>query len=90
MNKITIEEIKKATGGQLLSGNETDFIDGVGIDSRKIKPGQLFVPIIGAVHDAHKFLLQVYETGRKNFLVSDAEAAKAFEDCNVILVDDTT
>lgn len=90
MNKITIEEIKKATGGQLLSGNEGDTIDGVAIDSRKIEPSQLFVPIIGAVHDAHKFLPQVYETGCRTFLVSNAEAAKPFADCNVILVEDTT
>ncbi|MBR3785282.1 MAG: UDP-N-acetylmuramoyl-tripeptide--D-alanyl-D-alanine ligase [Firmicutes bacterium] len=90
MNKITIEEIRKACCGQLLSGDETDTIDGVAIDSRKIKPGQLFVPIIGAVHDAHKFLPQVYEAGCRTFLVSDRKAAEPYGDCNVVLVEDTT
>ena len=60
------------------------------IDSRKIKPGQLFVPIIGAVHDAHKFLPQVYAAGCRTFLVSDPRAAEPFSDCNVVLVEDTT
>jgi len=48
------------------------------------------VPIIGAVHDAHKFLPQVYEAGCRTFLVSDESAGEAFPDCNVILVEDTT
>lgn len=74
----------------MLSGDESDVIDGVAIDSRKIKPGQLFVPIIGAVHDAHKFLPQVYEAGCRTFLVSDPEAGKVYKDCNVVLVEDTT
>ena len=90
MNRITIEEIKNACEGQLLWGREDDGIDGVAIDSRKIKPGQLFVPIIGAVHDAHKFLPQVYEAGCRTFLVSDKEAARPYDDCNVVLVEDTT
>lgn len=74
----------------MLSGDKEDVIDGVAIDSRKIEQGQLFVPIIGAVHDAHKFLPQVYERGCRTFLVSNPQSAEGFEDCNVILVDDTT
>ena len=74
----------------MLFGDERDYIEGVAIDSRKIQPGQLFVPIIGEVHDAHKFLPQVYDAGCRTFLVSNEAAAKPYEDCNVILVEDTT
>ncbi len=90
MNRITIEEIKSATGGQLLYGNEADYITGVAIDSRKIQEGQLFVPIIGAVNDAHKFIPQVYEKGCRTFIASDRNAVETYSDCNVILVEDTT
>lgn len=90
MDRITIEEIRKATEGQLLYGCETDEIDGVCIDSRKIEKGQLFVPIIGEVNDAHKFIPQVYEKGCRTFIASDLAVAKQYTDCNVILVEDTT
>ena len=89
---ITAAELKALPNvkGIIINGGPNNVIDGVAIDSRKIKEGQLFVPIIGAVHDAHKFLPQVYENGCRTFLVSDQEAGAAFADCNVILVDDTT
>ena len=90
MDRITIEEVKKATAGQLIYGKEDDYIDGVCIDSRKIEKGQLFVPIIGEVNDAHKFIPQVYEKGCRSFLASDQTVAEQYPDCNVILVDDTT
>ena len=60
------------------------------IDSRTIEDGQLFVPIIGEVNDAHRFLPQVYEKGCRTFLASDRTVAETYEDCNVILVEDTT
>ena len=90
MNRITIEEVRKATEGQLLFGRETDTIEGVAIDSRKIEEGQLFVPIIGEVNDAHKFIPQVYEKGCRSFIASNREVAEKYSDCNVVLVEDTT
>jgi len=74
----------------MLYGNLTDEIQGVSIDSRKIQPGQLFVPIIGEVNDAHKFIPQVYEKGCRSFIASDRSVAEKYSDCNVILVEDTT
>ena len=79
-----------ATEGQLLYGTLTDEIQGVSIDSRKIEPDQLFVPIIGEVNDAHKFIPQVYEKGCRSFIASDRSVAERYSDCNVVLVEDTT
>ena len=90
MNRITIEEIRKATEGQLVYGRAEDEISGVCIDSRKIEEGQLFVPIIGTVNDAHKFIPQVYEKGCRTFFSSHEELCHDYKDCNVILVEDTT
>lgn len=90
MRNITIEEIERATGGKcVFRGTETEICS-VSIDSRTAEAGDLFVPIIGEVHDAHKFLPQVYERGCRSFLFSEREAAEDFTDCNAILVEDTT
>lgn len=90
MERITIEEIRHATEGILLYGDGDACIQGVSIDSRKIEEGQLFVPIIGTVNDAHKFIPQVYEKGCRSFLASDKAVAEQYPDCNVVLVEDTT
>ena len=46
-------EAAAATGGELI-GEDTE-LDGVGFDSRELRPGQLFVPIVGD-RDGHEFL----------------------------------
>ena len=90
MNEITISEIEKATCGTLLCGCREHAVSCVCTDSRKAKKGDLFVPIIGEVHDAHKFIPQVMENGCRALLVSERAASPALDDCDVILVDDTT
>ena len=45
MEKITVDEIVKATGGVLLSGEGSTAIDYVSIDSRDIRENTLFVPM---------------------------------------------
>ncbi|WP_425755167.1 UDP-N-acetylmuramoyl-tripeptide--D-alanyl-D-alanine ligase [Ihubacter sp. rT4E-8] len=90
MNKITIAEIKEATGGRILSGDGTEEITAVSTDSRKVKAGELFVPIVGEVHDAHKFIPMAYENGCRAFLTDREAAAANLPEAGVILVKDTT
>ena len=47
MYRLTIKDILEATGGVLLCGDENTEIKDVCINSKEIKPGDLFVPIIG-------------------------------------------
>ncbi len=58
---ITVKDIVKATGGRLLSGDENVQIKDVCIDSRQIKEGDLFVPLIGENVDAHRFIESVMD-----------------------------
>ena len=51
--RFTTSDLASATGGEVF-GRETT-VDGVGIDSRSIRPGQLFVPIV-AERDGHDFI----------------------------------
>ncbi len=55
---FTIEEILEATGGRLIGGSRRSRVSGVSIDSRTIKPKELFVAIRGARFDGHNFIAQ--------------------------------
>lgn len=56
-----------ATGGRLV-GPDVE-IDGVSFDSRSVKPGQLFVPLV-ADRDGHEFIDQAIERGAAAYLTS--------------------
>lgn len=90
MDRLTIREIKDAVNGKLLSGDENAVIDNVCTDSRTVTETSLFVPIIGEVHDAHKFIPGVVEKGCKAVIVSDSTAVEKNNNLNVIEVRDTT
>ena len=65
MKHMTIQNVTEACHGTF-HGNVPFLeqeIQGVAIDSRKIKPGYLFVPIKGAKVDGHTFIPQVMENG---------------------------
>ena len=51
------------TSGTLVRGDANATLSGVVIDSRTVRPGQLFVAIVGPNHDAHRFLPQVVAAG---------------------------
>lgn len=68
MKKITIREIIKATGAQMIALGDMDAalnreIDYVTQDSRETKEGVLFVARIGEVRDGHDFLPQCFANG---------------------------
>ncbi|MCI5721029.1 MAG: UDP-N-acetylmuramoyl-tripeptide--D-alanyl-D-alanine ligase [Firmicutes bacterium] len=89
MRKYTFREIEEITGGRQIAGSPDAEIDGVSFDSREVKAGELFVPVVGEVHDAHKFIPGAAERGCSCFLVSDAAAVNGLE-CSAVLVEDTT
>jgi UDP-N-acetylmuramoyl-tripeptide--D-alanyl-D-alanine ligase len=71
MKPLMIKEILNATKGELLKGELQDSIIGVKIDSRKIIPGDLFVPIKGEIHDGHIFIEDAINKGCTAILISD-------------------
>lgn len=90
MNRITIGLIQAATDGRLLAGDPAAAVEAVSTDSRTAKAGELFIPIIGENHDAHKFIPMAYENGCRAFLTAREDAARGLEEASVILVEDTT
>ena len=63
MENITVKDIVEMTGGVLLCGDENTVIKDVCINSKEIKEGDLFVPIIGENVDAHRFIESALEIG---------------------------
>lgn len=63
MIQRTLEQAANMAGGKLKHGDKSTMFQGVEIDSRKVQPGNLFVPLIGARSDGHDYILQVKEKG---------------------------
>lgn len=78
---MTTTQIAEATGGEVF-GREVE-VDGAGIDSRAIVPGQLFVPIV-AERDGHDFIGSAVSAGAAAYL-----SAGPIEAGTAVLVSDT-
>lgn len=71
MEHMTVKDLVEATGGKLLCGKPETEVKNISLDSRTMKGGDLFVPIIGEKVDAHKFIPQVFEMGAAATLTSE-------------------
>ncbi len=62
-------EVVAACGGEVLSPGEAGVFSAIGIDSRRIAPADLFVAIVGEVHDAHRFIDDVLAKGVRGLVI---------------------
>ena len=89
-------EVLKATGGELLAGDLNREFAGISIDSRKISTDDLFVAIVGDVHDGHTFVPDVIAQGTRGLVINREKtgqfALAQWQAAGVtcIAVDDTT
>lgn len=92
MRSTDLKFLAEACGGEL-RGRQDMKITGVGIDSREVGEGDLFVCVKGPSNDGHKYIGQAYERGCRCFLVDNEEAAKArlkgLDDCAWVLAKDS-
>ena len=89
MEQIRVKEILEATGGLLLCGGETVPLRHISIDSRSMRGGDLFVPLIGEKNDAHRFIGQAVANGAAAVLTSEHDSAPEGMDAALIRVEDT-
>ncbi len=87
MIHFNVDEIVKATEGKLAHTGETAVITGVCTDSRKIKPGDLFIPLIGENFDGHDYIKSAFEKGAAASLTQ--KETVHFPGKTVIVVNDT-
>ena len=78
MQAMTIEDVLKATGGTLLSGDIHQTFNDVISDSRKVTAGVLFVPLVGEKFDGHEFIRDVVSKGAVAVVVMDALVLRLF------------
>ena len=60
---VTVKDIAEAVNGTLLCGAPDTIIEHISIDSRTMKGNDIFVPIIGAKVDAHRFIDGAFKAG---------------------------
>lgn len=65
--ELRCTDLARATGGRL-EGPDT-VVDGASIDSRAVRPGQLFVPVVAA-RDGHEFIPAALAAGAAAYLSS--------------------
>ncbi|MGH3850512.1 MAG: Mur ligase domain-containing protein, partial [Pseudonocardiaceae bacterium] len=85
---MTTRDIARLVGGNVI-GPEAE-VDGASIDSRRIQPGQLFVPVV-AERDGHDYIPDALAAGAAAYLTSQApKPAQAEPTASAIVVGDTT
>jgi len=77
--KLTLQELLNATGGRLLSGVDSGpggarsiqgrVFEGISTDSRRVRPGDLFIAIRGQRYDGHDFVETAFRKGASGAIV---------------------
>ena len=74
MEQMTVRDVVTATGGRLLCGDGDTPLEYISINSQTMEGSDLFVPLIGAKVDAHRFIGQAFENGAAATLTSRHDA----------------
>lgn len=69
-------DIERAAGAKRLSGDPSTRFSEIGIDSRGLSDGSMFLAIVGAVHDGHAFVESVIQKGCRGVLIDLNHAAR--------------
>lgn len=84
MKELYLEKVEKAVKGEIVSGNKDIIIKDICTDTRKVKEGDLFIPLVGDNFDGHNFIEEAFSKGAVAVLSHKDISGKA-----VIKVEDT-
>ena len=95
MSRLTLQDLLQTEGGTLWQSAKTEgtSFTGVSIDSRTIKPGEVFFAINGERFDGHSFLEDVIHKGAAAVVVShewEPREDPEWDTISVVRVPDTT
>lgn len=85
---LNVDDLLNATGGRLLTGRSETSFARVITDTRKLRPGDLYVPLKGPRFDGHDFVAEAARLGAAGILVSRDELVVP-ESLVVLRVEDT-
>ncbi|MFP4456165.1 MAG: UDP-N-acetylmuramoyl-tripeptide--D-alanyl-D-alanine ligase [Clostridia bacterium] len=86
MEALYISELAKIVDGRVI-GQPSALVTGVCLDSRKVKPGDLFIPLEGRNTDGHNYIMHAFSNGATAAL-SEKGLSNIPHNATVILVDD--
>ncbi|PKK38697.1 UDP-N-acetylmuramoyl-tripeptide--D-alanyl-D- alanine ligase [Clostridiaceae bacterium JG1575] len=86
MEKISLQEIARATGGTIRFGGENLFVDSVVIDSRKVQEGSLFVGMAGARVNGNDYVANAFSQGAAIAIIDEAKKVAQQEGKGLIQV----
>jgi UDP-N-acetylmuramoyl-tripeptide--D-alanyl-D-alanine ligase len=75
-NEWTVDAVLKATGGELLAKGKKQSFLGISTDSRTLRPGELFLALVGENFDGHQFVEQAASSGAAGVVVALKQAEK--------------
>lgn len=87
MLPMKISELAQMVKGVVLSGELEARVTGLVVDSKKVKPGNIFAAFVGNTTDGHRFIPDAVDKGAKAVLVT-RDIPSPGVDCAVIQVDD--
>jgi UDP-N-acetylmuramoyl-tripeptide--D-alanyl-D-alanine ligase len=87
---LTARWVAEAAAGTLVHGNPATEFDGVSIDTRTLRRGELFVAIRGERFDGAQFAQAAVDAGAAGVMVPRGHERAASTTAAVIEVDDTT
>ncbi len=70
--RLDIVDVMEGVKGKMLARHGVEAFDGISIDSRTIKPGQLFLALKGENYDGHDYIKDALEKGAGGVMVDDA------------------
>jgi UDP-N-acetylmuramoyl-tripeptide--D-alanyl-D-alanine ligase len=89
MEPRSLQYVAEAAGGELCRGPAKLAVTRVCTDSRRVKPGDLFVALRGERFDGHDYVRDVVRKGAGAVLVEQARRPGSDLDAGVVAVDDT-
>ncbi|MDR3071098.1 MAG: UDP-N-acetylmuramoyl-tripeptide--D-alanyl-D-alanine ligase [Endomicrobium sp.] len=92
MEFFYIRELMCAVNGRIVAKNQDLLVNGISIDSKTIKKGEVYFAIRGNRYDGHDFINEAVEKGASVVVCSKdiGNVAKSFrKTCSVIQTDDT-
>jgi len=76
MEHVTLSQLLAATGGRAVDFDSTSVgFDSIALDSRNIRPGNLFWAVEGEHHDGHAFVASAFDNGAAAAVVRDDSAS---------------
>lgn len=93
---LTIKEILEATKGTFVQGDQKTLVKTLSIDSRTIKPKDLYLPLTGENFNGHDFIIEAIEKKASGIIIEKSwsasniqEIEKKYPNLNIIEVEDT-